>query len=121
MAKGSRNPVRERQWRERVAAWAASGATIRDYCRRQGLRETSFHHWRRELRRRDAAASSPPVTAPAPGRPRFVPVTVVPAATAAVEVRCPSGHVVSVPGADVATLRMLFAALAPQAGEGSPC
>ena len=35
------------------------------------------------------------------------------AATLAVEVRCPSGHVVTVPAADAAMLRQLFAALAP--------
>jgi transposase-like protein len=80
----------------------------RQYCRRHGLAEPSFYHWRRELRQRNirpAASSSP----------TFVALTVVPEAT--VEVRCPSGHVVTLPAADAATLRMLFAALPPEA----PC
>ena len=121
MAKISRDPVREQHWRERVTAWAASGLSVRAFCQQHQLTETTFHHWRRELRDRDDAAASP-------ARPRFVPVTVLPAAepvassaTLAVEVRCPSGHVVSLPNADVATLRSLFAALAPLTGEASPC
>jgi hypothetical protein len=45
-----------------------------------------------------------------------VPVTVT-ANMAAVEVRCPSGHVVTVANANIDTLRQLFAALVPEA----PC
>jgi transposase-like protein len=89
-----------------MAAWLASGLSVRQYCRRHDLAEPSFYYWRRELRQRDV-----PPAAPSP--PAFVPVTVVPAA--AVEVRCPSGHVVALPAADAATLRTLFAALAPEA------
>ena len=48
-------------------------------------------------------------------RPAFVPVTVVPTPSlisVAVEVRCPTGHVVSVTGVPLGeTLRDLFAAL----------
>ena len=119
MAKGQRNPVLERQWRERVAAWAKSGLTVRDFCLRHGCRETSFHHWRRELRQRNAASSSRPV--PAPDRPTFVPVTVLPASTVSVEVRCPSGHVVTLPACDASVLSNLFVALAPFAQESRPC
>jgi transposase-like protein len=78
---------------------------VRQYCRRHELAEPSFYHWRRELQQRDAR--------PTPPAPAFVPVTVV--AAAAVEVRCPSGHVVTLPNADIETLRQLFAALAPEA------
>ena len=97
---------RERFWREAMSAWQASGLSVRQYCRRHDLAEPSFYYWRRELQERDARAT-------ASSSPAFVPVTVVPAAT--VEVRCPSGHVVALPAADAATLRMLFAALAPEA------
>ena len=115
MAKGQRNPVLERQWRERVAAWAKSGLTVRDYCLGHGLRETAFHHWRRELRQRDTVAR------PVSDRPKFVPVTVLPAATVSVEVRCPSGHVVVLTSCDVSSLSNLFAALASPATEVRPC
>ena len=123
MAKISRDPVREQHWRERVTAWAASGLSIRAFCDQHQLTETTFQHWRRELRERDAASSRPP-SSPA-GSPAVVAVTVLPAAELAassamfaVEVRCPSGHVVSLPNGDAATLRHLFAALA---GEASSC
>ena len=120
MAKISRDPVREQHWRERVTAWAASGLSVRAFCQQHQLTETTFQYWRRELRVRDEAASS------SPARPTFVPVTVLspsplPVATGPVEVRCPSGHVVSLPNADVVTLRTIFTALAPRAGEVSSC
>jgi hypothetical protein len=125
MAKGQRDPVRERVWRERVASWQASGLTIRQFCARRGLAESAFQHWRRELRERDAAsgrktASSTKLKART-RRPKFVPVAVVPNPESAlvpttlagtIEIRCPSGHMVVAPAGDVAMLRRLFAALA---------
>lgn len=103
MAKLQRDPARERHWRVVLADWRVSGLSIREFCRRRQLAEPSFYSWRRELLKRDKAPSQP--------APTFVPVTVVPAAT--VEVRCPSGHVVTLSSVDPATLRHLFAALAP--------
>lgn len=105
MAKQQRAPARERFWRDAVSAWQSSGFTVREFCTRRQLAEPSFYFWRRELRKRDAvpARSSSPV---------FVPVTVIPAAR--IEVRCPSGHVVTLPNADLDALRQLFAALAPE-------
>src|SRR3954467_15083047 len=97
---------REQFWREALAAWQASGLSVRQYCRRHDLAEPSFYHWRRELQRRVGRPASS-------SAPAFVPVTVLPAVT--LEVLCPSGHVVTLPTADAATLRMLFAALAPEA------
>lgn len=115
MAKRQRNPVLERQWRERVSAWAKSGLTVRDFCLRHGVTATSFHYWRRELRQRDTGARQ------VPDRPTFVPVTVLPTSTVSVEVRCPSGHVVILPSCDVSSLSNLFAALASPATEVRPC
>ena len=100
MTAKQRDPQREQYWRDVMAGWSASGLTVREYCRRHRLTETAFHYWRRELRRRGES-------------PAFVPVTVVPPPTIAVEVRCPSGHVVSVPACDASLLRAVFAALAP--------
>jgi Transposase len=117
MARSQRDSERERRWRGVVSAWATSGLTVSEYCRRHRVAESSFYAWRRASR--DTASSSPPVVAP--GRPRFVPVTVIPTATIAVEVRCPSGHVVTLPSWDASALSNLFAALAPLASEGRPC
>lgn len=135
MAHGQRDPVRERLWRKRIADWQAGGLSVRAFCRQHDLTETAFQYWRQELRRRDAAA---PAAVTPPPRPVFVPVTVVPdpepvatvaspdpQSPAAVEVRCPSGHVVVVPlGEAAATLRHVFAALAAgptRTGEVTPC
>src|SRR5260221_11481352 len=104
---GQRDPERERFWRTTFSAWRTSGESARGFCTRRGLTETAFCFWRKELRRRDGERAARPAT------PTFVPVPVLPAATVAVEVRCPSGHVVSVPSCDGSTLRSLFAALAP--------
>jgi len=119
MARSQRDPDRECRWQAVVSAWAASGLTVSEYCRRHRVAESSFYAWRRASR--EAGSSSPPVAAQ--DRPRFVPVTVVPAATptVAVEVRCPSGHVVTLSSWDTSALPTLFAALAPLASEGRPC
>lgn len=132
MVRGRRDPERERQWRERVAGWEASGLSVREFCLQHGLVETSFYYWKRELRARDAAAVSSTTIASAksPARkrplakkspPMFVPVTVMAAATVSVEVRCPSGHVVLLSGCDVASLTSLFAALDPLTREARSC
>jgi hypothetical protein len=62
--------------------------SVRAFCDRRDLTETAFYFWRKELRKRGGEPASRPTS------PTFVPVTVMPAATFAVEVRCPSGHVV---------------------------
>jgi len=107
MAKQRRDLAREQHWRDVVSEWRASGLSVRAFCSQRQLRESQFYGWRRELRRRDARPSRPPA---------FVPVTVAPAMPM-VEVRCPSGHLVSVTNADRDMLRQLFAALTPEA----PC
>lgn len=108
MAKrGQRDPAKERFWRTTFSAWRTSGESVRGVCTRRGLTETAFYFWRKELRRRDGERAALPAAA------TFVPVTVFPAVSVAVEVRCPSGHVVTVPSCDGSFLRTLFAALAP--------
>src|SRR4051794_28069551 len=101
---------RERCWRATMARWRASGLSIRAFCRRRSLTESAFHFWRRELRLRESAEATA-----VPESPTFVPVTVIPTATVAVEVRCPSGHVVTLSACDASLLKSLFAALAPEA------
>jgi hypothetical protein len=101
-----RDRQRERFWRKAMSAWRASGLSVHQYCLRHELTESSFYSWRRELLRRDVQ-TAPTIS------PEFVPVTVVSAGT--LEIRCPSGHVVTLPTADATTLRMLFAALATEA------
>ena len=109
MAKRNHNPERERFWRDTLSAWQGSGQSVREFCDRRDLTEAAFYFWRKELRRRDNERSARPAS------PTFVPVSVIPTATMSVEVRCPSGHMVSLPTYDVSMLRGLFAALAPEA------
>lgn len=49
-----RDPELERKWRGLIARAEGSEGTFRAFCREEGLKEASFHSWRRELRRRDA-------------------------------------------------------------------
>lgn len=132
MARRQRDPALERQWRERLAQWQASGLSVRAFCLRRGLVETAFYYWKRELRARDAAAATASTPSPVwkkpltkKSQPTFVPVTVVPDATVSVEVRCPSGHVVLLSSCAAVDLAALFAALAPRAPlareEAQPC
>jgi len=110
MAKQQRDPAREQFWRGLVAEVQASGLSVRAFCSQRQVREANFYAWRRKLERRDGSAGIDTSAASA-----FVPVTVVASAPVAFEVRCPSGHVVTVPGVDGDTLRQLFAALAGEA------
>lgn len=54
---GKRDPNREQHWRDAIERWSRSGESVRSFCRAQGLVESSFHAWRRELRRRDGEAA----------------------------------------------------------------
>lgn len=107
MGKQQRDPGRERYWRELVTQWQTSGVSVREFCSQRQVKEASFYSWRRELQQRDAPEAT---------KSAFVPLTVVPT-MALVEVRCPSGHVITLPNANIETLRQVFAALASE----SPC
>ena len=119
MAWGQRDPALEQRWRERIAKWQSSGLSVRGFCMLHGLTETSFYYWKRELHVRDVAAAKLP-SGQEP-RPKFVPLTVIPAATVSVEVRCPSGHVVCLSSCEVSALAALFSALDQPASEELPC
>ena len=101
-----RDPRKEARWRKQLRRQQASGLSVRDYCRQQGLYESLFYYWRREIGRRDRQA-----------QPVFVPVAVEAPAESAIEVTLASGHVVRVrAGFDEQTLRQLLALL-----EAPPC
>jgi transposase-like protein len=69
MSNSERGVAKESQWREIVERQAASGLSVRAFCRQAGVREPSFYFWRRRLRTPDAGPS--PVAACA-----FVPAVV---------------------------------------------
>jgi len=47
-----RDARKERQCRQWITAWQASGLSVRVLCTRHGLAEPSFYAWRKELTRR---------------------------------------------------------------------
>jgi hypothetical protein len=89
------NVEKQRQWEEVMRRWQQSGQSVRQYCRLEGLRESAFYCWRRELARRSREASAvngsrsqvrpamPAVPSPTRGSlwrgptPAFLPVQVV--------------------------------------------
>jgi hypothetical protein len=69
-----RDRKKESLWRRRIRKQAGSGLSIRLWCRRNHLLETSFYWWRTQLARRDAEVRK---RRPGPERkPKFVPVRV---------------------------------------------
>ena len=53
----TRDLGREAEWRGHVVRQASSGESVRAFCAARGLAESSFHYWKRELKRRDGESS----------------------------------------------------------------
>src|SRR6516225_5621810 len=74
--------ARRAWWRRQVEQHQRSNLSIAEFCRRNGLSEVTFYHWRRRFRgasaavvgarRTEASVGSVPASAPA-----FVPVSIV--------------------------------------------
>lgn len=71
---GRRDPEKERFWRRIIRRQRKSGLTVSDFCVGEGLKDWSFHWWRRELARRDREKPAPKPR----DKPSFVPVQLVP-------------------------------------------
>ena len=56
-----RDRIREEFWRATLQRRHSSGLTVRAFCRRERLHESSYHFWRRELKRRDAESPTSPL------------------------------------------------------------
>jgi hypothetical protein len=98
------NPAFEQTWRDRVRRWKASGRSVRDFCRSEGLSEPSFYSWRRTIAERDAVATDTPAFVPLHVRHEPVP--------AALELVLRTGHTLRIPpGFDPEHLSVVLAAL----------
>jgi len=65
MANVQRDSEKERRWREVLGRQAASGLSVREFCKRERLTESQFYAWRRTIAERDGESG-----------PSFVPVVV---------------------------------------------
>lgn len=75
MAKKHVQSDRALQWQQRVAAWARSGLSQSEYCRRSGIALPTFNYWvRREQKRQPARQPRRQLPASAPS---FLPVRVM--------------------------------------------
>lgn len=61
------------KWRERLGRWQRLQCSITEFCRREGISQPSFFHWRRRL----ATANAKPANSVAPRGAAFIPVQVV--------------------------------------------
>jgi hypothetical protein len=69
MAKRQRDLEREAFWRESLARQRRSGLSVRKWCSREALTETTFYYWQRALAQRDRESSLVSADVPA-----FVPL-----------------------------------------------
>jgi hypothetical protein len=118
-----RDPAWERFWRRTIREQQRSGLSVRDFCKREGLKDGAFRWWRQELPRRDRGASVAPRGEWTEAAPAFLPVRVVdpegiaPRPAPPIEIVLPTGPTVRVPaGFDPRTLGHVLAVL-----EGRPC
>lgn len=92
----------EARHRRLIRAQVESGLSHEEFCRREGVSLHAFRTWK--YRRQSAC--------PVEGRPRLIPVRLVSASDAAIELELVKGRTVRVrPGFDEATLVRLLAAL----------
>jgi hypothetical protein len=68
-----RDAKKERYWQDIVKRQGQSGGTVRDFCHGEGVKESAFYWWRRELSRRSVKHA---VNEPAHNAARFLPVKV---------------------------------------------
>jgi transposase len=118
-----RDPAREKFWRRTIREQERSGLSVRDFCRREGLKDWTFRWWRQELIRRDPQPTVAAQGEPTGAAPTFLPVrvvdgeTIAPRPIPAIEIVLPDGPTVRVPvGFDPRTLGHVLAVL-----EGRPC
>ena len=94
MANMQRDAEKERRWRELLSRQAASGLSVREFCRRERLTESQFYAWRRTISERDGESS-----------PSFVPMVVndQPKGDASIVIELTGGQVLKLPASISAT------------------
>ncbi len=59
MARKKRDPAKEQFWADAILRREQSGLTIREFCRQEGMTESTYQFWRRELKKRGWNGRSP--------------------------------------------------------------
>jgi transposase-like protein len=132
------DPQLQRYWEDVMRRWQKSGQEVRAFCRNEGLHESSFYFWRREVAQRkeqrkeqkgqitkkgkavSTVKGSVKQRLPQKPQPSFLPVRVVAspeneAAHGGVEIVLVQGRVVRVtPGFDWQTLAEVLSVLEPR-------
>lgn len=106
MLRGS-NPVKWRQWTERLERFAKSGQTVSEFCRAEGISTPSFYKWRQRLasvRRKQKKRQNRRGKSSAFKRLHVSPADV----SSGVSVRLPDGIVVDL-GSDLQTIERIVA------------
>ena len=76
---GARREERRSYWLAAIDLHRQSGLSIREFCRQEGLAESAFYFWRRELQRgADSSLKSSTPKASTSSSPNFVPVDIKP-------------------------------------------
>ncbi|QDU54627.1 IS66 family insertion sequence element accessory protein TnpA [Aeoliella mucimassa] len=65
MANKHRDPTKEAFWRKTLTRFAASGLSVREFCKRENVTESAFYAWRRTISEREDAGNSQPAFLPA--------------------------------------------------------
>jgi len=96
----------EAVWRERLARFAKSTLTVREFCRQEGVSDPSFYQWRKRLRqsRGNTATVSPTGNGKVDEAMPFVPVSI--SCAASTEVEFPNGVRIRVPATNAEALRI---------------
>jgi len=92
MANKRRDAGKERFWREVLERQAASGLSVRAFCRREKLTESAFYAWRRTVAERNTEVGPTRHAA-------FVPMTVIEQSErqASIEIELAGGRVLRLP------------------------
>ncbi len=98
MAKRAKKRETERAsyWRRIIRRQKASGQSVRAFCLSEGVKESAYYHWRRELVRRDAKSPAPNLNSANPTT--FMPVQLLDDRNGAapVEIVTGNGYVIRV-------------------------
>jgi hypothetical protein len=97
---GRKTAEKTLRWRELLRRQADSGASIREFCRSEGLSEPSFYAWRKKLREPSKVGRRPTRAScrlDADQEPLFVPVRLLESAPA-LEIIHPLGYRIQMTG-----------------------